>query len=495
MGLPALNFSLPEWHEKDFKAVRLAESKLTNIKQQAGISSLYFKSACQKLESSLSKRKSKHLIKNIDSTLSIRAFTYMLANSDEFVDELTLDQKVIEHFESLSMPISGWSLSLMIQAFLNHFDNLGDSKVLKSLGRFIQKQLNFNQSKRQYKHLKLFYQHRKSLFNSDGPQRFVEVLNDLDIDFDDLVEEYGLQHYTKGRYLNYCRNLFYIGVLKSLPVGEDHPVLQKLSQPDLLNTPVHGSQHLIGHEVLNTLIERTGDQEPSQSWRNTVMKIAGDPRSAHTDSYKEWWAQLDKYIEKRAMKWMIHYDLDVFTAVLDQLETDDDSPTEDQFVDRGRQLFLQGLFSESLITETRLFLSNAAIKYFENQQALNLPQHAKLTSRQAASMIHIKIADKLHVIEGSHSFRLKVLDKLPASCDIENNDTSRFSLNNFKTNFARDYYNEFGYDGGLQELSHDTHLNWQNRALSFLRENDIHLPAEKVICTKRIVEYKQKFRK
>ena len=97
------------------------------------------------------------------------------------------------------------------------------------------------------------------------------------------------------------------------------------------------------------------------------------------------------------------------------------------------------------------------------------------------------------MIEGSHSFKLKLLDQLPAEFKLLDYSKRLYSDSEFRAKIGFAYYAEFKNRRGLEELTHDVHLNWQNRAIQFLNKHGISVSAYQLLSRERYREYKSKF--
>jgi hypothetical protein len=274
-------------------------------------------------------------------------------------------------------------------------------------------------------------------------------------------------------------------------VGDKHGVLAEVCNPDVVNAP-YSNEKLLGHEILEILIDRTGSNAISQSWQSTILAIAGDPRVPKSHpKYQQWWEVLGDKRVALMRGWLSRLDLKVFLQILEQSAKDgSNADMERMFV--SRKTFMEGLLKQGHVAESRLFLSEEAVRYLNKHYRRDeLPSFARVSST-TTSMIYLNIANKVHMIEGSHSFKLKLMDKLPASANVTNYGVDRYRDDDFRTSIGYKYNREFSGWDGLLELTHDVHLNWQYRAIQYLRTKDIDIETGKMIAQNRIREYKQK---
>src|SRR5690606_34171355 len=118
------------------------------------------------------------------------------------------------------------------------------------------------------------------------------------------------------------------------------------------------------------------------------------------------------------------------------------------------------------------------------------PEYARVLSPQT-SMIYLNIADKVHMIEGSHSFKLKLLDSLPSRPLLLSYEAVQFE--DFELRNITWYERKASNQDGIRDLTHDVHLNGQHKAIQFLTKMGVSVDASKMISPKRYREFKEKF--
>ena len=489
---PSMQFDLRDWKAQDFRVLREAQKKAEKIGKSAGHGSSRFKEARLRLKDAALSGGNNHLISQMHQAIDARACTDLLASDAKFVEEIVVTRELLVRIGALRSPMSRLALTQLIRSFFLHFDEVAESSDLSDWCRFLQLQLRPFAEKAGRSELKTYAEHANLLFQTNGPACVVERAIDSQVDFDVLVQRYCLTGFSDGRYLTLCRYQYYLQTLNDIEVGADHPVLKEICSEDVVNSR-YSDDKLLGHAILETLIDRSDSSAITREWQSVILSIAGDPRVPRTHaSYQKWWTLLG---EKRIAKmrgWLSRLDLKIFLRILEQSAKDgSNEEMERMFVSRKR--FMEGLLNQGHVTESRLFLSDQAIQYLNRHYRRNeLPGFAKVASPKT-SMIYLNIAGKVHMIEGSHSFKLKLMDKLPKSSHVSDYGVDRFRDSDFRTNIAFRYYREFNGRDGLLELTHDIHLNWQQKAIEYLREKDISIEVGMMIDRSQIRGYKYKF--
>jgi len=95
-------------------------------------------------------------------------------------------------------------------------------------------------------------------------------------------------------------------------------------------------------------------------------------------------------------------------------------------------------------------------------------------------------------LEGSHNFKLKLVDRLPKRCQITDYGVGNFGFEDLRA-LGLDYSKEFRSPSGKVELTHDVHLNWQHNAIKYLQAKGVAVQASQLISPQRYRQYKEKF--
>ena len=487
-----LKFHLPEWRDIDFRIIQEATKKVVTTGGGAGKGSDAFQAACKRLLGIVLRGDQHQLIEEINRSIDVRAFTYLLYASDKFAASISLTQELLAQLLVPRYPLSKLSLVQLVRAYFVHFDKLVEAEQLPILCDFIRAQLAHIDTKIESSDVVRFAKLTGICYSPTGPSNLVSYANNNEMDFDTVIDRCGLRSFSDGRFLTLCRFQYYLETLKKIPVGSDDPVLSEVVKPEVANAPFSNDQQL-GHAILEILIDRSAGRPISQSWQSAILSIAGDPRVPKTSrNFQQWWVLLGEKRIGLMRGWLSRLDLKLFLQLLEQ-SAKDGSVSEMERMFESRKIFMEGLDDQGLIFNSRLFLSAHAEAYLlAHFKKDELPEYARVSSPQT-SMIYLNITGKVHMIEGSHSFKLKLFDTLPSVPAVLRYEINRFEDTDFRTSIIWRYNSEIGDPDGYRDLTHDIHLNWQYKAIKFLSRNGVSVDVSKMISPKRYREFKEKF--
>lgn len=492
MRLPDLSFNLPEWKDSDFNLIRAAEKKVKTIASDAVKGSDAFQQACRRILEIVLSGNTDRLPESINTSVDVRAITYLLGSWNDFAKHLTLNKSLLEAMAIPRNPMSKLSLLQLIRAYFVRYDTVASPEVLAEWRELICLQLSKLELKGASSDLASYANFAEILFSAAGPAEVVAFAKNKQSDLDGVLRELGLNGFSNGRFLTLCRYQYYLETLKTMPVGAEHEILHEVVKTDVVNAPFDDSR-LLGHAVLEILIDRSAGSAISSAWQSVILTIAGDPRVPTSNTnYQKWWVLLGEQRIGLMRGWLSRFDLALFLKVLEQSARDGNIGDMERMFEPRKQ-FMEGLLEQGLVSQSRLFLSKHAEhylrRYFKKEE---LPEYALVDSAET-SMIYLNLAGKIHMIEGSHSFKLKLLDKLPAQFKLLDYSKRLYFDYEFRAKIARVYHEEFHSHRGVEELTHDVHLNWQHKAIQFLTEQGISVSAYELIGAARYREYKSKF--
>lgn len=491
LQLPDLNFELPAWPEKAFTQIHACVHKIKSIGKSAGSGSSQFKDACQRIKKAYSEHHHPDLSHIIRERVDVRAFTYLISDKS-FADNVLIDRALLEHLEAISQPVSKLSLMQLIRAYFIYFDEITSKDELDFWSFFIKKQLMAIDVATGNNELKTYAEHKEWLFGLSGPTKLAQRAQTDQIDLDLMISTLGMDGYSGSRFMTLARYQYYLQHINDLPVGADSPLFAEIVKPEVFNSP-HENNRLLGHAILELMIDRSAGQQLTDAWQRVILNIAGDPRIPKSSPrFQKWWAVLGDKRIALVRGWLSRFDLSLFLKVLEQSAKDGfNDDMERMFT--PRKVFMEGLESSGAISESRLFLSKYAVQYLRKHYTKDeLPNYA-LVSSQDTSMIYLNIDNKVHMIEGSHSFTLKLMDKIPQRCRVNDYSVREISNDELRTTVGFQYRKDFGGEDGLIELRHDQHLNWQANAIHFLRKYKVQVSSADVIDKSKQRLFKQKF--
>jgi len=394
-----MEFSLREWHERDFKKIKNSSEIAKRLTTRVGRGSEKFKQACSLLGRSLNT--GKDLSEFITSAITVRAFFHLLANNELVYKKAVVTPTIVTAIKESSPKLSILTFSYLVQSYINHYERFQENGSMTIIRYLINENLFNEQSCKRYS---VSYNFKDVLFCKDAAQKIVNIAVNKRWDLDIAYKKLGLSHFSRGQLHDICERIYYLEKLKNIPVGSDDPILNELKKPHVYNS-IYANDQLLGHEVMKIVIQRSRADEISDSWRALLLTIAGDPRiPTSAPLYQKWWSQIPEKLIVKVRGWLSRFDLELFLQALEQAAKEGaDSEVERMFLPRKH--FLQGLLDQDLILESKLFLGRKASDFLQRSfKPTEMPKYSQLRS-SATSVIYLNLG-KVHLVEGSHSFTL-----------------------------------------------------------------------------------------
>lgn len=489
-------FDLPEvvigkWRESDFSPIRQSIKKVERLKKKAGTDSKAFQGSCRRLLDALFKSGTEEVNRRLVKKVDVRALTYLMANSPDFIEQYEFDNNSISHILHVRNRLGTLNLTQLIRAYFMSFDLLARNTDIEILSRFISDQLVKMNNLNPADVLARQKVHREKLFNIKGPQHVISAAINNSEDLAVTFERFGLNGYSNGRFQKLCRYRYYIEQLKILDLDEDHELLHEVVSEQVYMSPA-GDGRLLGHLILEVVIDRVPDEEISEPWQQVILSIANDPRVSTTSAeYQQWWMPLGQERIEKVTGWLSRFDLKLFLEVLRVTANKSGDRSKIEMF-KTRKKFMEGLLELKLIKSSRLFLGyEAASNLKRTKGSEQLTAYAGLNSSDT-SIIYLNV-DGLHMIEGTHNFAVKVMDQIPDDVPVLNYGITHFNDDKFRARVKRVYFREFGTDDGYIEANHDRHLNWQYKLINYFEEYGVEIPPDKVLTRVEYRKYKEKF--
>jgi hypothetical protein len=481
-----LNFNLREWTERDFTGFKQAAQLLDKLGKNVGISEDRFKELCHQFKELARSGSRSKLINRIKRSTDVRVISTLWLEDTSFRRNFPIYRELLDSFLLGRKRLPLLALMSLLELYFKEFDKLSSER--NELESFLKEEISKITNKDS--ELSRLVKYRYKIFSINGPKWMVREAKAKSIDLDNLQKNLGLQTFGQGRYMELARTHYYLDTLKTIaPTDDDNPILVELEKYDVFSAP-YSETRRIGHEVLSILIDRVSGNNVPEHWRSLVLAIAGDPRVASSsDKFQIWWSLLEEKQVRKVRGWLSKFDLKLFLEALKESAKDANaSQIERMFTDRKN--FMEVLDSQELILESRLFLSRTAETYIlRHYKKSELPTYA-LSGSSQTSVIYLNV-NGVHMVEGSHSFTLKLMDKLPIKTNILNYSKVKFTDADFRTNISYDYYREYN-NFGVEEIRHDK-LIWQNKAINFLDEHGVNVNVEDVLSNELYKQYKRRF--
>jgi len=492
MRLPRIDKAAPvEWPENTLLAWKALEERVSTGALSIGKGGAFQRLV--KLIEACSRRGQDLPDEVYQSRPGIRALTWLWLQSEAVRDGYLHQESLEAMLSSQDEQLSRMAVIQLAQLYFREHDRLSkDEKGLtESLGVILVQQVYAIQSRARMQGKDVIAViHREGwLMENNGPASLVEKCLETGLPLDDYVARLGLEGYMDGRFGEVCRAIYYIRELEKVPVGEHHDVLNEIVKERVSKAPYQGSIR-VGHAALKILIDRT-EGEPSDLWQNVILTIAGDPRVSGTNrQFAEWWAPLGDDRVNKVRGWLAREDLRLFLNAVESYGIESgDASLQRMFPARKR--FLEGIFNNEVVGNTRLMLGSRAEYYVKRIVGKDmLTSYATLEGGMSdKAVIYLDCGD-FHIVEGSHLFKIWVYEKKPSD-SLLNYGRNSFSHQLLTKTIPGEYVKN---NPGKQYLA-ETHspTTWRRRVLEFLIDHDVELDWSKLFEPNEWRDYRAQF--
>lgn len=371
-------------------------------------------------------------------------------------------------------PHSRAAVHFLVRVYLERFDHTGEETLatLRTLLAAITKP----QPERELRGVVgAFGRHGTLLLNAEAPRILARHAKAASLTYSEALKHFGIDGFMAGRFGELVRQHIILEELSTVSMGETTPLLEDVQQPAVHDAP-HRDGLLFGHAVLMTMIDRVGDEVPSDVWSQAVIAIAGDPRRDYGDLYGKWWPPLTKTRAQTVTRWIAAEELALFLKALRTFAEDDEDMSR---MYPPRKLLLEGLLLEKRVRSSRLFLGDDARTVLQRMTG-TLSRGSVLTGYQyrKRALIYLDCGD-FHLIEGSHNTRLWIYLKPPPGTITDQRRLS-YSYQDLTADlsaaFRRDHVEGDRYS---ENFVHSR--NWQHRVLGYLGRNGRYVNPESVL--------------
>jgi hypothetical protein len=249
-------------------------------------------------------------------------------------------------------------------------------------------------------------QHRRLLFSPTG-HLGVAGAAEGDETLPVLIERFGIPR--EGRFAECLRQVLLLNAVRNCPLGTQVPALAEI---ELLKTERASVSQVMGAAALQIMVQRVvkeGGRRWKGDWSNWIVRLGCDPRHgrATADGAKWWgWATDDEL--RMAQQGITGLTLRFFIEFLRvSLQGTEKEP---QFALRAR--FLLGLFESGKIQSARLVLNESAYEKLDRKYRDVWTVSKLSATTDKTSMICLKCIDDIFVIEGTHSFGLRMFHRI-----------------------------------------------------------------------------------
>lgn len=451
--LKKLHFILPEapFGQNKDKLTVLA-SGLKKLEKKAGTSNDKFKVSWAKVYLAIDS--GKPLERSIENKTDIRALALALSSKQR--EKVRINNIVLSKIStiSLSKP-NNLIIESIFQYFLNEYSQI---KSLEDVSGWLV-------SSRKLRKLEQWYD--EYLISSFGPKWLAEYAIKNNKDFDQLLCELGLGQYQSGQFMESALRIYYVEQLKSIPINKPHELLVEVQKPAVYRSKFDETE-LLGHQVLKILIEKAPSHDIHHSWLDVILAIAGDPRIPKSHQrYTTWWSHIPPRLISKVRGWLSGLDLKLFLEALEDFSNASSDP-EMKRMYPSRKHFLEGLYVNKLIQNTRLYMSRQMAYFLKrNYKPEHLPDFS-IVADGDKSIIYVNLGNA-HLIEGSHSCYLWIYKFLDPSATVfdyaKTQETYRGLTSGLDWKMG-----EKGYGSSANITHNPSNFSWQRKAIETLKE-------------------------
>ncbi len=295
--------------------------------------------------------------------------------------------------------------------------------------------------------------YRKVLFSEAGHHNVARSAK-TDEALPSLMARYAVP--SDGRFAECLRQVFLLNAVRDSRLGSEIPALAEI---EALKTERASSSQMMGAAALQIMVQRVareGDRKWSGDWPQWIARLGCDPRHGRaTSEGAKWWGWATDDELRLAQQGITGVTLLFFIEFL--RKSLQGTERESQFALRSRLLL--GLYEAGKIQSARLALNWSAYQNLDRKyrDVWSVAHLSKTTDE--TSMICLRCVDEVFVIEGTHSFGLRMFHRA-------------FPMHDFWEN-PRQIYQDAELRISPAEcpvfLPHDPGGNWVDRFFRHLR--------------------------
>ncbi|SGZ02147.1 EH signature domain-containing protein [Moritella viscosa] len=426
-------------------------SELKKITKRAGMDSDKFKHSWERIIHAA--KNNQQIEKVLNSKIDVRALGFALAS--EFKSKIEVTPSLLKKVDQITDIPSTIFTEYLFQYYLSEYNRINH---LSDVSKWLV-------SARRKRNLNEWYDN--SLISTSGPKWVTDLAISKKKDFDQVISELQLDQFQSGQYMELAQRIYYVEQLKIIPVNQPNELLIEVQKPEVYSSKFN-EVDLLGHQILNILIDKAPAQNIHESWLNVIMAIAGDPRIPKSHPrYIKWWNNIPKHLISKVQGWLSRLDLKLFLEALEDFSNSSSDP-EMKRMYPSRKRFLEGLYDKKLIVNTRLYMSRKMSSYLKNNyKAEHLPNFSTISDGDK-SIIYVDLGSA-HLVEGSHSCYLWIYKSLDPSATIYNYAKTKESYSGLTS--ALNYLMEQRGHGVRARITHNpSNFSWQRNAVESLNE-------------------------
>ena len=447
---------------------------LAGITKKAGTSNPKFEMAWNKLFVLLKTNLFEQY--RIDNRFDVRALAIALNANENLRSKINITKPLLDSVVSVVPKGSSLFNDALYQYFLTDFDEIED---LSFVGKWLK-------NEREKKNQANVYD--KFILTSNGPRILAKDAIKNKLTFQKQMQRAEVNDYASGQFLKRALSIYYVEQLSTIPVNQPHTLLDEVSVPEVFNAK-YDDNDLIGHKVLNILLKKAPKQDVHESWQNTIISIAGDPRIPKSHpKFLKWWSHVPEDMIQKVRGWLSKLDLKLFLEALENFcESSFDTEMKRMFPSRKK--FLEGMHDAGAINHTKLYLTKKADAYIRRTyKPEHIPEYSIVEDGER-SIIYAELSNG-HMIEGSHNCQIWFYNSLDETAPVLKYGKQRKSYR--ELTIGLNHMMARKGHGAIDHFTHSPHnFNWQHKSLKTLQRMRVKIRAVDVLVASDYKAYKR----
>ena len=413
-------------------------------------------------------KKLKHILR---SPSDIRVLIFLWFTNTLFISKCPISKKHLKQVLQIKPTLSPSQIYGLIRLYFFQYDQIAD---LNFFCKYIKDQLGIICPKKRLSQDMQVYCAQKDILFDPSLKSFWALYDKAkETCLKEVCKKYHIPWDHTARFIIAAKYRLYVSPIEKLRLGDIHPIFSNVSRPEIKNMP-YDNQFSLAQTISMRMMDKALNKGMPDNWRQVIISLLGDPRMPKSSAlYQDGWAGLPSDYEHHMQKWLSQMDMLVFLELLKEIG----NQSGNEMIQRmfpARKSFLESLYQTGMITRTRLFLSNDAVEYIKNQyDTEDRPMYAQV-SHKNKSIIYMQVGH-VHLIEGTHNYSARLLDRLPKSSGITDQQKKKFALTELATGLDQKYVSEFQDSKHHYVVPHDIHNAWQRKLTEIFQEFDVHL--------------------
>jgi len=400
----------------------------------------------------------------------IRVLIFLWNTNTLFSSKCPISKKNLKRVLRIKPLLSPSQIYGLIRLYFFQYDQIAD---LPFFCKYIRDQLGIICPKKRLSQDMQVYCDQKDILFDPSLKSFWARYENAGIHLKDICKKNHIPWDHTARFIIAAKYHLYVAPVEKLHPGGMDPIFDRFDEPEIKNMP-YKNQLSLAQTISMCMMDKTSNKNMPDNWRKIIISLLGDPRMPKSSElYQEGWAGLPLDYEKQMQKWLSQMDMLVFLELLKEIGNQSGNEVIQRMFP-ARKSFLESLYQTGMITRTRLFLSNDAIEYIEKQyDPEDRPAFAHV-SHKKKSIIYMQVG-RVHLIEGTHNYSARLLDRLPKASGITDQQKKKFVLTELATGLDQNYVSEFQEHTHLYVVPHDIHNAWQRKLTEIFQTFDVHL--------------------